>query len=81
METYFPCQLSVASIDKGITKTEIPGLNFVETRCAIDCSPITTEMDGESSCFAEANLPILNGRLCRVTEECTHLANELNALL
>ncbi len=53
----------------------------MEARCAVDCSPITTEMDGESSCFAEANLPMLNGRLCRVTEERKHLANELNALL
>ncbi len=53
----------------------------METRCAVDCSPITSEMDGESTLFNEANLPILNGRLCRVAEKSKHLANELNALL
>ncbi len=52
----------------------------MEARCAVDCSPITSEMDGESSLFIEPNLPVLNGRLCRVTIEGKHLVNELNAL-
>ncbi len=76
METYIPCQLRVASIDKGITKTEISGLFRGNTLCRW-----SLEMDGELSLFIEANLPILNGRLCRVTVERKYLVNELNALL